>query len=468
MGDVEGEVATDMTQEEIIKEGYLTKSPPPGALKGWKKRWFVLRKTPEGGLLDYYADEKAWQSAQSPKGTIELETCGSVEKSMDDMDPEKQHFPLQLRAPDRVFTLIATSYEDLQAWIASIQLFLPSRESLQTTASASSKTASKRQSTSSANLVRSSTVSGSIISATHVGHRVTVWVAKGKYLLGTLRYVGPHHEDGFLCCGVELDKPAGRHGGTIGGHTYFECADNHGFVCSPLKVAINDQITAEDIGRSVQVWGYPGKGVMRFYGVHHADDTPRVGVVFETACGLNNGTIQGHKYFECAPKHGVLVHPVKVSFLEEDEPVEEEEFGFDDDEDDEEDPDDMEQNDDCVDAERVFAAGWMRKLGGGKGKPGRMEKSMFARKNWKTRWFVLRDDVLKYYRKKPKPGSTPKCLGTITIDEETMVRIDASNNLAFTVITPSRTYCMICKTYKDVQMWLTTLHEACNAAEFAM
>ena len=33
--------------------------------------------------------------------------------------------------------------------------------------------------------------------------------------------------------------------------------------------------------------------------------------------GKNNGTVQGHKYFECPPKCGVLVAPSKVSLIAE-------------------------------------------------------------------------------------------------------------------------------------------------------
>ena len=38
----------------------------------------------------------------------------------------------------------------------------------------------------------------------------------------------------------------------------------------------------------------------------------RVGIILDTAGGKNNGTVGGHKYFQCADQHGCLSVPSKV------------------------------------------------------------------------------------------------------------------------------------------------------------
>nr|BAG55491.1 receptor-type protein tyrosine kinase [Monosiga ovata] len=70
-------------------------------------------------------------------------------------------------------------------------------------------------------------------------------------------------------------------------------------------------IGPQHVGARVAVVNF-GVGVLAFYGAHVKDGKPRCGVVLDDSNGLNNGTVGGHKYFECAPKHGVLVDPRSV------------------------------------------------------------------------------------------------------------------------------------------------------------
>lgn len=76
-------------------------------------------------------------------------------------------------------------------------------------------------------------------------------------------------------------------------------------------------ITAEDVGAFVTVYGYSGEGRLAFYGKHVEFGTARCGVVFDSAIGRNNGTVGGHQYFECAANCGVLVAPGKVDLADE-------------------------------------------------------------------------------------------------------------------------------------------------------
>jgi hypothetical protein len=57
---------------EVLKKGLLIKSPPldSGALKMWRRRWFVLLSSK---VLEYYKSDGGEQ-----KGVINLEDCHSV------------------------------------------------------------------------------------------------------------------------------------------------------------------------------------------------------------------------------------------------------------------------------------------------------------------------------------------------------------------------------------------------------
>ena len=72
-----------------------------------------------------------------------------------------------------------------------------------------------------------------------IGKRVMI---DGYDSVGTLKFVGKHHERGSLRCGVELDEPVGRNDGSINGHKYFDAAPKRGVLCAPQKVSLIDAI----------------------------------------------------------------------------------------------------------------------------------------------------------------------------------------------------------------------------------
>ena len=77
------------------------------------------------------------------------------------------------------------------------------------------------------------------------------------------------------------------------------------------------QFSEEQIGERVVVQGYNSIGVLRFVGKHARLNDFRCGVEFDDAIGRNNGTVNGHKYFDCEEMHGVLVSPYKVTLVNE-------------------------------------------------------------------------------------------------------------------------------------------------------
>ena len=64
---------------------------------------------------------------------------------------------------------------------------------------------------------------------------------------------------------------------------------------------------------------------VQFLGSTHFAPGDWIGVVLPDASGKNDGEVQGTRYFDCAPQHGMFVRPAAVTILEEEEEEEEEE-----------------------------------------------------------------------------------------------------------------------------------------------
>lgn len=80
---------------------------------------------------------------------------------------------------------------------------------------------------------------------------------------------------------------------------------------------MESELDQESLGKRVIVDGYESIGSIAFVGPHHIDRHPRIGVVLDTSIGRNDGTVKGHKYFECEKGHGVLVLPYKVHLVDD-------------------------------------------------------------------------------------------------------------------------------------------------------
>lgn len=62
------------------------------------------------------------------------------------------------------------------------------------------------------------------------------------------------------------------------------------------------------------------KAIVRFLGKPHFAAGDWVGVELDDASGKNDGAVQGQRYFDCQPGHGMFVKPAAVR-VEEDEPT---------------------------------------------------------------------------------------------------------------------------------------------------
>ena len=63
-----------------------------------------------------------------------------------------------------------------------------------------------------------------------------------------------------------------------------------------------------------------GTGCVRFIG--RIGSYVRIGIELDEATGLNNGTVFGKQFFECAPKHGVFLQPDVVRSVSDAEKAE--------------------------------------------------------------------------------------------------------------------------------------------------
>lgn len=57
-------------------------------------------------------------------------------------------------------------------------------------------------------------------------------------------------------------------------------------------------------------------GTIRFYGTTSFQTGKWVGVELDEATGKNSGVVQGKRYFECKPNHGVFVRPANVKIID--------------------------------------------------------------------------------------------------------------------------------------------------------
>eukprot|EP00730_Choanoeca_flexa_P017867 TRINITY_DN8646_c0_g1_i4.p1 TRINITY_DN8646_c0_g1~~TRINITY_DN8646_c0_g1_i4.p1 ORF type:complete len:324 (+),score=66.65 TRINITY_DN8646_c0_g1_i4:92-1063(+) len=71
-------------------------------------------------------------------------------------------------------------------------------------------------------------------------------------------------------------------------------------------------------GCRVRVRGYDCPGTLRFYGPHKTRPGPRCGVELDEPRGLNDGRVNGHRYFTCPTMHGLLCNPSKVQLIDDD------------------------------------------------------------------------------------------------------------------------------------------------------
>ncbi|KAJ8306320.1 hypothetical protein KUTeg_016865 [Tegillarca granosa] len=188
-----------------------------------------------------------------------------------------------------------------------------------------------------------------------LGDKVLVGGSKS----GTLRYCGPTEFAAGIWAGIELDEADGKNDGSIGGISYFTCPSSHGIFAPMSKIvkpgsapqprsssissahkpilqkspsidvttvkakvdtglksrtsSITDLAEIE-IGDRVIVAGQR-KGTVRYLG--GAKFAPGVwyGIELDRPVGKNDGSVNGERYFNCKPKHGVFAPLSRIQKL---------------------------------------------------------------------------------------------------------------------------------------------------------
>jgi hypothetical protein len=108
-----------MTEEDVVKRGYLTESGIKSLLRG--KKWFVLRRDSRYGRmrLDYYKSERSARSGELPQGFIPLQDALSVE-----IREESSGTFQILVAQGSVRTFSCSSITEAEEWVSALRTLI--------------------------------------------------------------------------------------------------------------------------------------------------------------------------------------------------------------------------------------------------------------------------------------------------------------------------------------------------------
>ncbi|XP_023246806.1 protein daughter of sevenless-like isoform X2 [Copidosoma floridanum] len=106
------------TNQEIVHEGWLIKSPPESLWKArWMKRWFTLRQSgelPGQYILEYYEGN----SKKKLKGQIDLDQCTEVDSGLQHQHKKRIYAHVfKLKTPKRTYYLAADNEADMNKWV---------------------------------------------------------------------------------------------------------------------------------------------------------------------------------------------------------------------------------------------------------------------------------------------------------------------------------------------------------------
>lgn len=94
----------------------------------------------------------------------------------------------------------------------------------------------------------------------------------------------------------------------------------------------------------------------------------------------------------------------------------------------------------------VHMQGWIRKRGGG-------TSGLFARKSWKLRWFILHDDILRYFKEEITfLNGSNKSLGWVKLDGSCTLTVEPTGKLMH-LHTMKRTLTMEPATPEELNNW---------------
>ncbi|KAL7305047.1 hypothetical protein TKK_0002829 [Trichogramma kaykai] len=110
------------TNQEIVHEGWLIKSPPTNHFwhARWRQRWFMLRHSgelPGQFMLEYYTDE----TCKKLKGRIDLDQCEQVDAGLKFTNrKQKYKYMFNLKTPKRTYYLVAQNENDMNKWVDAV------------------------------------------------------------------------------------------------------------------------------------------------------------------------------------------------------------------------------------------------------------------------------------------------------------------------------------------------------------
>ncbi|EGD74898.1 hypothetical protein PTSG_07126 [Salpingoeca rosetta] len=111
---------------------------------------------------------------------------------------------------------------------------------------------------------------------------------------------------------------------------------------------------------------------------------------------------------------------------------------------------------------QIRKAGWLRKRTGDSND----HNNVFARKAWKSRWFDLRDTILKYY-KTAHPSPRDKPLAYINVGANCFVDYKPLST-RFAITTPKRTYFLQAASVAEASEWVGAITNCINTSELDM
>ncbi|XP_053208559.1 CAP-Gly domain-containing linker protein 3-like isoform X2 [Panonychus citri] len=168
---------------------------------------------------------------------------------------------------------------------------------------------------------------------------------------GILRFCGATQFAPGIWAGVELEEPEGKHDGNFQGVTYFRCPPNHGIFAPISKICKYDNLwrNVKGTSQTIRIVNHPGVdvshvtpkvetglnslkyrtanvaevgdrviltdkriGVVRFVGETSFASGIWYGIELSKAIGKNDGSVEGVKYFDCKPLHGLFVPPGRI------------------------------------------------------------------------------------------------------------------------------------------------------------
>ncbi|CAH1954033.1 unnamed protein product [Acanthoscelides obtectus] len=108
--------------QEVVFEGWLTKSPPTKRIwrAKWRRRWFLLTHSgelPGQYILNYYTD----RNCRKLKGVIDLDHCEQVDLGLK-LDERKLKFDhvFDIKTPTRTYYLAADTENEMRSWVNCI------------------------------------------------------------------------------------------------------------------------------------------------------------------------------------------------------------------------------------------------------------------------------------------------------------------------------------------------------------